>query len=785
MRKKVISIALILCMIFSLMSVSFAAQANSACINYAKSFVDQFVTGIRSSGTSANTADLISKFVNGSGKTIIQNAFNQLYSGGRETRIKDVLGLDPTTLNSLLTWLTAYNGNSGKSTLENLVNGADSTQVATDLANKYVTTVGDVYKAENQLFKLNAALVTFRAYQDIYKPIKYDGSQFAVNSSGVNNLIAMANQILGNDIENEQNKQALINTFTTLVNGFNNLTDTNQKLGAKALFQALGLLYVEATTIPTSPFTGSTTTTTTKTTTTQPTQPIEQPVKPQSETPKPTNVEEALMRLMDSISKGDFKKVSEILTTTVNIISTQQDIAVAVDSAKSIIEKVASSIDKISNINDLKSVVSGVAKILDTIAEKVGKSTITTTQKVEKLAEIKGETLSILAKAYEASSIIPQKKESTTSVALSLTANDISSAVSKNSDVSNVLQGITNKELKQIVQTIGQPLSIKSDVTGKAISVALDKDVVEKVNDESKINSLLIATAYGTVIVPKSELGNDKVEINITPKNVSETQKPLSDAIDVTINSGDKTNDKFNNSVTLVFKLKQKPQDALSIAAYRLKDGKLSIVPGVYAEASNQYIVERKTLSTYYVAQDTKVFTDVKSNEWYYSNVKLASSKGIISGYPDSTFRPQNNVTRAEFAKMIVEALQFDTQNQDIDKFVDIKKENWYYPYIATLYNLGIVNGRTEDKFMPNAPITREEMAKIVALALQKAGKISSVAYLQSFNDVSNISTWAQKYVAMAVDNGIMQGTGQGKFEPKKYATRAEVAAVAIRALMK
>ena len=135
---------------------------------------------------------------------------------------------------------------------------------------------------------------------------------------------------------------------------------------------------------------------------------------------------------------------------------------------------------------------------------------------------------------------------------------------------------------------------------------------------------------------------------------------------------------------------------------------------------------------------------------------------------------------------MIVETFQFDTAGQIVSKFEDVKESDWFYSYVATLYNMGIISGRSETKFAPNEPVTREEMAKMISLALSKAGKVSlSAIPTLSFKDDSSISAWAKKYVAVVVENGIMEGRGSSIFAPKANATRAEVATVIVRALVK
>lgn len=362
-----------------------------------------------------------------------------------------------------------------------------------------------------------------------------------------------------------------------------------------------------------------------------------------------------------------------------------------------------------------------------------------------------------------------------------VSANDIALAISKANEVASGIQ-TTNSTVKKSLNFAGVSIAINA-ISSKDISVMFDKESIDKIKSDSKVTNILIKTQNTSVVIPKSTLTADKFEIKIIPKQVSNA---LSKAVDVNIVVGDNVQEKFDKPVVLLLKLNNKISDESKVAVYRVSDGKTEIVPGIYVSTINSFLVERKSLSTYYVGSYNKTYSDVDSNAWYYKNVQLISAKGITDGYPDGTFRPNNNVTRAEFAKMVVETFQFDTTGQEVTKFEDVKSTDWFYSYVATLYNLGIINGRSETKFSPNAPVTREEMAKMISLALVKAGKVSlSAIPTLSFKDDSSISAWAKKYVAIVVENGIMEGRGSSTFAPKANATRAEVATVIVRALMK
>ncbi|MEL3960186.1 S-layer homology domain-containing protein [Lysinibacillus endophyticus] len=112
-------------------------------------------------------------------------------------------------------------------------------------------------------------------------------------------------------------------------------------------------------------------------------------------------------------------------------------------------------------------------------------------------------------------------------------------------------------------------------------------------------------------------------------------------------------------------------------------------------------------------------FTDVSTNNGFYKEIMNLAERGIIKGYQDGTFRPGVNVTRGQAAKIIAGVLGLDTMNVSNPGFKDVPKTNEYYGAIAALANAGIINGYGDGTFKPNEPVKRNHMAKIIAGAFK------------------------------------------------------------------
>lgn len=215
----------------------------------------------------------------------------------------------------------------------------------------------------------------------------------------------------------------------------------------------------------------------------------------------------------------------------------------------------------------------------------------------------------------------------------------------------------------------------------------------------------------------------------------------------------------------------------------KIIEGKLQFEGGRYA---NGAITEtRHRFSSYVVVENKVSFGDTSSVQaWAGRQIEVLAAKGIINGKKDGVFAPQDNVTRAEFAKLLIEALDLDSETAT-NKFSDVKDGDWFAPYVAAAAEQGIINGRTATTFVPNATITRAEMATMVARALKATAGVKEVedvkAALASFSDASSVHATLEAGVALASSKGLIIGAN-GKFRPNDTANRAEAAVIIYRA---
>lgn len=174
-------------------------------------------------------------------------------------------------------------------------------------------------------------------------------------------------------------------------------------------------------------------------------------------------------------------------------------------------------------------------------------------------------------------------------------------------------------------------------------------------------------------------------------------------------------------------------------------------------------------------------FNDISKSHWANEAVDVLAEKNVIAGYDDNTFRPNGEITREEFVKMVVSALNIETSDETAD-FEDVDASKWYAKYVSAAYKNGIVSGKSENTFGIGAKITREEMAVIIRRALSE---ISETRQYDDFADSSDISDWATEAVKELYSAGIVNGLSDTEFAPKSIVTRAQAAKIIYDAFIK
>ena len=175
-------------------------------------------------------------------------------------------------------------------------------------------------------------------------------------------------------------------------------------------------------------------------------------------------------------------------------------------------------------------------------------------------------------------------------------------------------------------------------------------------------------------------------------------------------------------------------------------------------------------------------FTDVNDNDWFSDVVRYVYEQGLMTGTSDTEFSPNLTTTRG----MIVSILNRleDGPTAEVAGFTDVADGDWYADAVNWAASEGIVAGYEDNTFRPNDPITREQLAAMLMnYAAWKGEDVSARADLSSYNDAASVSSWAAETVQWAVAEGLISGMPGNLLEPQGSATRAQVAAILERFL--
>lgn len=167
-------------------------------------------------------------------------------------------------------------------------------------------------------------------------------------------------------------------------------------------------------------------------------------------------------------------------------------------------------------------------------------------------------------------------------------------------------------------------------------------------------------------------------------------------------------------------------------------------------------------------------FSDIAENAWYYEAIQFVSVNGLMNGYNDGLFYPDDNLSRAELTQLI-----YNKENKPIvtdgNIFTDVASDQWYTPAITWAVTHDIVSGYGNGLFEPNNSITREQLAVVL---WRYAGSPNTTNQALYFTDANEINSYALNAICWAIENGILNGYGNGVLAPQKPVTRAQMAQI-------
>ena len=214
-----------------------------------------------------------------------------------------------------------------------------------------------------------------------------------------------------------------------------------------------------------------------------------------------------------------------------------------------------------------------------------------------------------------------------------------------------------------------------------------------------------------------------------------------------------------------------------NVVQYTSPDGETSILPWCMLSDGRMIYLANK-VGKYELVYNAKSFTDVDGH-WALEFIDFVTARELFNGTAEELFSAEMSMTRGMFVTVLGRLEGMDPQRYTAQSFEDVASGAWYAPYVEWATRNGVISGYGNGKFGPNDPITREQMAVIL---YNYAGSIDqnvgTVGYLSGFSDQEQVSGWARTQMAWAVGCGLINGKSGGALDPAGRATRSEVAAI-------
>ncbi|HYE81763.1 MAG TPA: S-layer homology domain-containing protein [Clostridia bacterium] len=360
--------------------------------------------------------------------------------------------------------------------------------------------------------------------------------------------------------------------------------------------------------------------------------------------------------------------------------------------------------------------------------------------------------------------------------------------VKSNADV--VVGQLSGQTVKQM-ETKEAVLEIKTEnvtYTLPASQINID-NVSEQIGKQAelkdiKVNVAISQPSQDTAKLVEETAGKNSYQLVVKPIDFS-----------ITCSNGSKTVEvsRFNGYVERTIAIPEGIDPSrISTGIVLNSDGTFSHVPTTITIIDGRYYARINSLtnSTYSIIWSPKTFADAESH-WAKEAINDMASRLVISGGTDGLYHSDEDVTRAEFAAIVVRALGLMRPGAGKDVFDDVAKKDWYYDAISIAYEYGIISGYNSGKFGPMDCITREQAMTMIARAMKitrlDTGLTDSEAskILGGLNGGDSFSVYAKTGIAACVKNGIISGGDQITLVPKDNITRAEVAVLVRRLLQK
>lgn len=357
-------------------------------------------------------------------------------------------------------------------------------------------------------------------------------------------------------------------------------------------------------------------------------------------------------------------------------------------------------------------------------------------------------------------------------------------------------EALKDKEDKPLIA-----IEVDQGITENEFDINISSEAIDSIlntkNGSLSISSGKIKIVFdnSAMIGIKKQAGNKPITIHeslVAKEKLNSRQKESvgdNKVYELLVTSGGEPIKDFNGNVTvsLPYTAKTGENHEAIVLYYLDTKGDLKVIRnGKYDVKLGTVIFTTNHFSYYMIKNNYLKFNDIKDNHWAKPAIDFAAARGLVIGVGENKYNPSGTLTRAQLIQMIQNVLNLPVASKDLASYGDVESKSWFYGPIMSAKSAGLLKGikLDGDKFMPNQPITREEMALILAntASYKKASIPEEKVDLTKFKDYKDINKDFVDQILIAMNLGLLskEGKGNGTFAPKATTTRAEAAQVQI-----
>ncbi|AIQ48992.1 hypothetical protein R70723_26115 [Paenibacillus sp. FSL R7-0273] len=499
------------------------------------------------------------------------------------------------------------------------------------------------------------------------------------------------------------------------------------------------------------------------------------------------------------------KSLTQAIDTAAGLLGTIQDAAAKQKIVDSITELVGSASYLLNKLDSADKAVTLAQSLITNAAAVLNNSQGVAADEIQKLKEnVISSSQTALNKAGEVtiakSNVTVSGNEVSSQLDQSLVSSQIQSAKQTLSDLS---KNLTSKLGAGSAADLKVGITVKVPAVEEGIhklNTSLPSDILTLVKDND-ISGLKIqmdqtaftieADTFGPLEPGQTiKLAAEVVENAVVTKPSQADPLASIPVMEFSANIGGQQVKNFAKPIDVTFDVstidtaKYSEANLENLTVYVLNEESLTweAVGGKYDPVTRTVTAPRGHFSKYTVMLAKAAFTDVPATHWAVQEISYLLNKGIVD--QSAAFRPADKVTRQQFAAMIARAYGLSGDGLVLS-FKDVTAANPYYKEIAAAYAAGIITGKSANAFDPDATITREEIATMLARALTAFNGEQAVSQPESvnavFTDAAKISKWAAASVALTKSIRLFEGFEDQSFRPAQTASKAEAAALIYR----